>query len=163
MNVFKLSQWSSLRELDVRQPWAWPRSAQQALLVGAGLIGVLLVSPWWLQSLSAWAEVTQAHDKLMAQQHATQALREQTAQLLQAKQAAPVAFADAKVLTELAQQQGLQFSHLGIDKPQQTASLSALQIQQLPMHLKVQGSWDGWLNWLAQWPKAAPWRDRGIA
>ena len=156
MKVFKLSQWLSLRELDMRQPWAWPRAAQQTLLVGAGVIGALLLSPWWLQSLSAWSEVTQAQANLLAQQHATQALREQTEQLLQAKQVAPATFADAKVLTELAQQQGLQFSHLGMDRPQQTASLSALQIQQLPMHLNVQGSWDGWLNWLAQWPKAAP-------
>ena len=156
MKVFKLSQWLSLRELDVRQPWAWPRAAQQALLIGAGLVGALLLSPWWLQSLSAWTEVTQAQDKLLVQQQATQALREQTAQLLQAAQVDPTTFADVKVLTELAQQQGLQFSYLGMDKPQQTVSLSALQIQQLPMHLKVQGSWDGWLNWLAQWPKAAP-------
>ncbi len=156
MKVFKLSQWLSLRELDVRQPWAWPRAAQQALLIGAGLVGALLLSPWWLQSLSAWTEVTQAQDKLLVQQQATQALREQTAQLLQAAQVDPTTFADVKVLTELAQQQGLQFSYLGMDKPQQKANLSALQIQQLPMHLKVQGSWDGWLNWLAQWPSAAP-------
>lgn len=156
MKAFKLSQWLSLRELDVRQPWIWPRAAQQTFLVGAGLIGVLLLSPWWLQSWSAWSEVTQAQDKLQAQQQATQALREQTAHLLQAAKVAPATFADAQVLTELAQQQGLQLAQIGMDKPQQTVSLSALQIQQLPMHLKVQGSWDGWLNWLSQWPSAAP-------
>jgi type IV pilus assembly protein PilP len=43
-----------------------------------------------------------------------------------------------------------------MDKPQQIAGLSAMRIQQLPVHLKVQGSWDGWLKWLSHWPSAAP-------
>ncbi|HQR86631.1 MAG: hypothetical protein B7Y59_04655 [Burkholderiales bacterium 35-55-47] len=142
--------------MDWRQPWLWPRHFQYALFVGAGFLGVLLLSPWWVHSWNAWSDVTQAQAKLLAQQQATLTLREQTAQLQQASSKSPASFADAAVLSQLAQQEGLQLAQIGMDKPQQTASLSALQIQQLPVHLKVQGSWDGWLNWLAHWPSAAP-------
>ena len=154
-------KWSSMsvrsvQQLDWRQPWGWPRAFQHALFVVAGMLGVLSLSPWWLHSWQLWDEANAAQAQLQAQQEATQALRAQTTQLLQIHSQPQVLTADATVLTQLAQQQGLQFSELGIDKPQQTTALSALHMQQLPVHLKVQGSWDGWLNWLAQWPTAAP-------
>lgn len=146
----------SLQQLDWRQPWRWPRAFQNVLFVGAGVLGVLLVSPWWLQSWQAWDEANAAQAKLQAQQDATQTLHAQTAQLLQTQNQPALLLADAAVLTRLAQQQGLQLSQLGLDKPQQNAALSALHFHQLPVHLKVQGAWDDWLNWLAQWPTAAP-------
>jgi Tfp pilus assembly protein PilP len=142
--------------MDWRQPWLGPRQFQYALYLGAGLLGVLLLSPWWVHSWNTWSDVAQAQAKLLAQQQATLALREQTAQLLQASSQNVMSFADANVLSQLAQQEGLQLAQIGIDKPQQIAGLSALQIQQLPVHLKVQGSWEGWLNWLSHWPSAAP-------
>ncbi len=138
------------------QPWLWPRQFQYALFLGGALLGVLLLTPWWLHSWKTWSDVAQAQDKLLAQQQTTLALREQTAQLLQASSQNIMAFADANVLSQLAQQEGLQLAQIGIDKPQQIAGLSALQIQQLPVHLNVQGSWGGWLNWLSHWPSAAP-------
>lgn len=142
--------------MDWRQPWLWPRHFQYALFVASGFFGALLLSPWWVHSWNAWSDVTQAQAKLLAQQQATLTLREQTAQLQQASSKSPASFADAAVLSQLAQQEGLQLAQIGMDKPQQTAALNVLQIQQLPVHLKVQGSWDGWLNWLAHWPSAAP-------
>ena len=147
---------ASVQQLDWRQPWDWPRAFQHALFVGAGVLGVLLLSPWWLHSWQTWDEASEAQAKLLAQQVATQALRAQTAQLLQPPSQPPIALADANVLTHLGQQQGLQLSQLALDKPQQSPTLNALHLQQLPVHLKVQGSWDAWLNWLAQWPTAAP-------
>jgi Tfp pilus assembly protein PilP len=146
----------SLRQLDWRQPWGWPRAFQNALFVGAGVLGVLLLSPWCVHSWQTWDAASSAQAKLLAQQEATQALRMQTAQLLQTQSQPQASWVDAVVLTQLAQQQGLQFSELGLDKPQQTTALNALHLQQLPVHLKVQGSWDGWLNWLSQWSNAAP-------
>jgi Tfp pilus assembly protein PilP len=109
-----------------------------------------------VHSWQTWDAASSAQAKLLAQQEATQALQVQTAQLLQTQSQPQASWADTAVLTQLAQQQGLQFSELGLDKPQQTAALNALHLQQLPVHLKVQGSWDGWLNWLSQWPTAAP-------
>ena len=147
---------ASVQQLDWRRPWGWPRAFQNALFVGTGVLGVLLLSPWWLQSWQTWGEASEAQAKLLAQQEATQALRARTAQLLQTPSQSPIALADANGLTHLAQQQGLQFSQLALDKPQQSPTLNALHLHQLPVHLKVQGSWDGWLNWLAQWPTAAP-------
>jgi Tfp pilus assembly protein PilP len=151
-------KWQSMavKQLDWRQPWSWPRAFQNVLFVGVGLLGVLLLSPWWLHSWQAWDEANAAEVKLQAQQVATQALREQTAQLLQIHKQPQATLADAALLTQLAQQQGLQLSQLGLEKPLQSPALNALNMQQLPVHLKVQGSWDGWLNWLAKWPAAAP-------
>jgi len=142
--------------MDLRQPWLWPRHFQYALFLGSGFLGVLLLSPWWVNSWNAWSDVAQAQAKLLAQQQATLALREQTAQLLQTSSQSSMTFGDPAVLSQLAKQEGLQLTQIGMDKPQQPTSLSALQIQQLPVHLKVQGSWDGWLNWLSHWPSAAP-------
>lgn len=147
---------ASMQQLDWRQPWGWPRAFQNASFVGAGVLGLLLLSPWWLRSWQAWVEAIEAQAKGLAQQVAIQALHEQTAQLLQTQNQPQVALADAAALNQLAQQQGLQLSQLGVEKPQQSATLAALHMQQLPVHLKVQGSWDSWLNWLAQWPTAAP-------
>ncbi len=146
----------SVQSLDWHQPWRWPRKLQYALFVGAGIFGGLLLSPWWLHSWQLWDEANAAQARLQAQQDATQALRVQTAQLLNTHNQPQSSLADAAVLTQLAQQQGLQFSELGMNKPLQTAVLNAMHMQQLPVHLKVQGSWSGWLNWLAQWPTAAP-------
>jgi type IV pilus assembly protein PilP len=126
------------------------------LFVGAGLLGILLLSPWWVRSWNTWSDVAQAQAKLLAQQQSTLILREQTAQLLQASRQNVTPFADANRLSELAQQEGLQLAQTGMDKPQQIAGMSAMHIQQLPVHLKVQGSWDGWLKWLSHWPSAAP-------
>lgn len=143
-------------QLNLRCPWLWPKIYQRALLVGAGVLGVLLLSPWWWRSWQAWDQANEAQAKLMAQQASIQTLRNQTAQLVQAQTQPHGPFPDVAVLNLLAEQQGLQISHLGLDKPQQTPALHAIQLQQLQVHLKVQGSWDGWLNWLAQWPTAAP-------
>jgi len=142
--------------MDLRQPWLWPRSFQHVSFVCAAVLGVLLLSPWGLQSWQAWDEADEAQVHLTAEQAATQTLRTQTAQGQQTQNQASVSFADAAALTHLAQQQGLQLSQLGLDKPQHSPALRALHMQVLPVHVKVQGSWDGWLNWLAQWPTAAP-------
>lgn len=142
--------------MNWRQPWLWPRYLQHALFVSSGFFGLLLVSPWWVDSWNTWSDVAQAQVKLLAQQQATLALREQTAQLFHASSHSASWLADASVLGQLAQQEGLRLAKLGMDKPHQTDSLRALQMQQLPVHLHVQGSWDAWLNWLAYWPSVAP-------
>ena len=112
--------------MDWRQPWLWPRHFQYALFVASGFFGALLLSPWWVHSWNAWSDVTQAQAKLLAQQQATLTLREQTAQLEQASNQRPTPFADAAVLSQLAQQEGLQLAQIGMDKPQQNAALNVL-------------------------------------
>lgn len=146
----------ALPQLDLRRPWLWPRAYQYAFFVGAGIWGAMLLSPWWLHSLQAWDDASEAKAKWVAEQESAQALRGQSAQLLQTSSQPQTTFADATALTRLAEQQGLQLSQLGMDKPQHNPALRALHMQTLPVHVKVQGSWDSWLNWLAQWPTVAP-------
>jgi Tfp pilus assembly protein PilP len=142
--------------MDWRQPWLWSRTFQYVSLVCASVVGMLLLSPWVLQSWQVWEEAGEAQAQFTMQQAATQTLRAQTAQWQPIPNQASVLFADVAALTRLAEQQGLQLSQLGMDKPQHNPALSALHMQTLPVHVKVQGSWDSWLNWLAQWPTAAP-------
>ena len=146
----------ALSQFDLSRPWHWPRAYQYALLLGACVLGMVLLSPWWLHSWQAWDDASEAKAKWVAQQESTQQLRALTAQLLQTASQPQPAFAEPSVLSELAQQQGLQFSHVGLDKPQHNPAMAALHMQQLPVHLNVQGSWEGWLNWLSQWPISAP-------
>ncbi len=146
----------SMPDLDWRQPWAWPVHLQRVLSGGAAVLGVLSVCPWWLSSGQDWINATEAQIKLAAQQQATQVLREQVAQLLQTQDQPSTAYVDAAMLTSLARQHGLQFSQLGLDKPVQTPALHAMQLQQVPVRLQVQGSWSAWLAWLEQWPTSAP-------
>ena len=143
------------QQLERRQPWHWPQTFQYALYGGASVVGVLMVSPWWLQSWQTWDEAHATHAAWVAQQEDTKLLRLQTQQRLQAQLEPQLPLATAAVLTQLAQQQGLQFVQLGIDKPQPSSAVQALRLQQMPVHFKAQGTWDAWLNWLAQWPTAA--------
>jgi Tfp pilus assembly protein PilP len=151
-------QWSDLlmNHLDWRRPWLWPKPAQYAWFGTAGLMGVALLSPWWLHSWQAWEDAQEAQAQLLGQQANTQALLAKTAQWLQTESQATPAFADAATLTRLAHEHGLQLSPLSLDQPQLNPTLHALHMQQVPVHLKVHGSWDGWLNWLARWPAQAP-------
>ena len=144
-----------LPPLDLRCPWLWPRAYQYAVWVGSGVLGVVLVSPWWLNSWQACDAANEASAQLQAQLETTQTLRTQTAQLLHTASQGQVTWADASVLSQLAQQQGLQVTHVSLEKPQHSPAMAALHIQQLPVHLNVQGAWESWLNWLAQWPTAA--------
>jgi len=146
----------SLLQQDWRQPWRLPRACQMVSFVGAGLLGVLLLSPWLRYSWQVRDEALEAQDQLLTQQETTQALRVQTAQLMQQQNQPPLSFADAAVLAQLAQAQGLQLAQFGLDKPRHGTALDALHLQELPVHVKVHGAWESWLNWLAQWPIAAP-------
>jgi Tfp pilus assembly protein PilP len=144
-------------QLDVRQPWLWPRVAQHVLFACTGVMGALLLSPWLWQSWNTWVNANEAQAQLRSQQQIVQDLRLQTTQLLQTPGQTIPRFADATLLTQLARQEGLELAQLDMDRPHPTAaSLNALQIQQRSLHFKVQGSWRSWRNWLAQWPSAAP-------
>jgi len=146
----------ALNQLDWQRPWSWPKPVQYVLFFVAGMLGAALLSPWCMHSWQAWEDAQNAQVQLATQQANTQALLLQTAQWHQAQSQSEPTFADVAVLTRLAHEQGLQLSPLGMDKPQLSPALNALHMQQLPVHLKVQGSWDGWLNWLARWPAQAP-------
>lgn len=150
--------WLNLNQpsLDWRQPWLWPRTFQYASFAGVAIFGALLLSPWCVRSWQAWDDAHNAQAKLAVQHAATQSLRLQMKQWQQTQNHPSVPLAQPTALTQLAQQQGLQLSQLAQEKPQHSPALNALHMQVLPVHVKVQGSWDSWLNWLAQWPVAAP-------
>lgn len=141
--------------MNWRQPWTWPSAYQHALHASAALVGVCLLSPWWLSRWQAWDMANTAHDEQLALQQTTQALRAQTAHWMKQSPEALPLFADVAALTTRAHQQGLQLSHWEVESVPNPA-WQALQLQQLSVHVKAQGSWDTWRHWLAQWPTSAP-------
>ena len=143
-------------QLDWRQPWCWPGTYYYTMWVGAAIAGALLLSPWWWRSWQDWNDAQASQTHWAAQQKATQALRTQTTELQQVRNQTAVAWIDADMLGQSAQQQGLALSQLRSDRPQHSPVLSALHMQTLPVQVRVQGNWDSWLAWLAQWPTAAP-------
>ena len=145
----------ALNDLDWRQPWLWSKHAQYVLRGISGVIGAVLLSPWCMHSWQSWEDAQAAHAQLATQQADTQALLAQTAQWLQTQSQAVPTLADAEVLTRLAHEQGLQLAPLGMERPQLNPTLHALQMQQVPMHFEVRGSWESWINWLARWPAQA--------
>lgn len=139
-----------------REPWRWSRVLQYASFALAGLVGALLVSPWWMGSWQAWQDAAEAESALLDQQSQTQNLLAQTLQIQEKRRALPVAVSDLNVLEHLAESEGLQLSQLAWEKAEHSPHLQALQLQQRPVRMRVQGSWQGWLNWLSQWPTVAP-------
>lgn len=142
--------------LDGRHPWRWPPAWQVLTQVSAGMLGVALVSPWCLHSWVRWDEVRQAQAERQTQLAQTQVLQAQTAQMLQNHQSLPVALRAIKTPNDLRTYEGLQLASLVWNAPTQTPAQAALQVQQLPVQLQVQGAWQDWLHWLQQWPSQLP-------
>lgn len=143
-----------LSGLRWRSPWYWPSGLQHVFFLCLAILGSLPLSPWYLEHWQMWQEANQAHDNLLSQKSATQALRDQARGLLD--NSAQVEFADVTVLTQLAPQHGLQVSHIRVDQPVQSPALKTLEIQQLPVQLRLSGAWTDWLSWLMQLPTSMP-------
>lgn len=146
----------TLSQLSWREPWCWPRTLQYGSYVLSGVVGAMLVSPWWVGHWQAWQQAIQAEEALVTQQEQTQRWKAQAMQLQQAHQASALVLSDVKTLGHLAELEGLQLLQLGFDKPEQTPHLHALQLQHVPVRMSVQGAWQAWLNWLSRWSTAAP-------
>lgn len=144
-----------LAQLSWREPWCWPSAWQRGSYVLSGVVGAMLLSPWWWGHWQAWQDAHQAEVALTTQQEHTQRLRTEATQFQQAHQAFALGLSDVKTLGHLAESEGLQLSQLRIDKSEQTPQLHALQLQQLPVRMSVQGPWQAWLNWLSRWPTDA--------
>lgn len=140
--------------LNWRTPWHWSPILQHAVFLCVAMLGVLVLSPWWLDRWQDWLDANEAHDQRLLQKSATQTLRDQTEALL--SQPIQVVFADATVLTPLAHQHGLQVSHFSFDKAVQSPELKTLDMQQLPVQLRLSGTWADWLSWVRQFPISMP-------
>jgi len=64
--------------LNWRTPWHWPSAFQHVVFFCIAMLGVLMLSPWWLDRWQHWLVASEAHDKLLLQKSATQTLRDQT-------------------------------------------------------------------------------------
>lgn len=146
---------ADVRALKHQQPWSWPRAYQYASWGIAVCVGLLLGAPWLGQGAQAWSEAVALETQLQDQRQSTQRLRQQTTQM-QALQAAPwPAAMDARALSTLPGAHGLAFSRLSVAPSLQMPALSAMQLQQRPIQLDFNGSWDGLMRWWSAWPQAA--------
>ncbi len=141
--------------LDWRKPWSWPRGYQRGMKVLAVIVGFGSMPMAW-SSWHAWREARDRQTKLHEQERSTYALRQATVALQQARGAPTVRWGDAAALTASHVSSGLEWMQQTIASPRHTPQLTAMQLQQVPVQLQAQGSWRAWLQWLGQWPQAAP-------
>ena len=144
------------RELDVRQPWKWPRRYQRSAKVLSLILGGALLAPFSSDAWQAWAEARSLQLSLSEQEHKTHALQNETATLQQAHISPAVQWGDVSALTTPASSQGLQWMQQSIALPKHAPALAAMQLQQVPAQLQARGSWRAWVQWLTQWPQLAP-------
>lgn len=138
---------------DVRQPWLWPLGAQRFCVGAAVVLGVVLSSPAGYAQWQSWQD---AQNRLQAMQDAQAQILHMQHTMAQWQQQPVVATlrADAQALVMQAQSDGLAMSHMTQDLA--TPPVRTLPVQQLPVHLQVQGSWAAWLHWLGHLPENAP-------
>jgi len=149
------SWFADVKALKLRQPWHWPSTYQYASWGVAVCVGFLLGAPGWFQSWLAWSAAVVSEAQLHDRRQSIQTLRRQTTEL-QESQAVPWPMAmDARALSTLPAAHGLEFSQLSAAPSLQTPAMTALHLQQRPIHLDLRGSWDGLWRWWSAWPEAA--------
>ena len=144
------------RELDMRRPWSWPRAYQLGARWLGVIVGVVVWSPFGWDSWQAWGDDQVAQQALREQVQHTHLLQAETAKLQQSPHAVAIRWGDASGLTAQSASPGLRWTQQALTASQNTAILTAMQLQQIPMHLQAQGPWQAWLTWLSQWPQVAP-------
>ena len=147
---------SARADLDWRKPWSWPRGYQRGVKALAVCVGLGLLMPMNWRTWQAWRDAREGQTAVHAQERNTHVLRQATVVLQQARDTPDVRWGDAAALTASHVSSGLQWTQQTMASPRQTPPLTAIQLQQVPVHLQAQGSWRAWLQWLAQWPQVAP-------
>jgi len=151
-----------------REPWMWPAARQIFCWALAIVFGVLLIAPWWLNAWEAWRDAQQAAQKmahLQAEVHHAQQRHQQLAQALAQRQVETAMLLPAmsnglpklsQALTHLAERENLAMSSVDWSQALPVSSLKASALQQVPVHVQLQGAWPAWMRWWSQLHQVAP-------
>jgi Tfp pilus assembly protein PilP len=152
---------------DARQPlldawryWvSWADAHRPPSWLAALLLGLMLTLPWLLPAVQdVWA-AQDSLAQLSQQQHDLTALEVRNialTRLVDTESTLPALPDSVAQLTTSAHGQGLQTSDLTVGKPTQLVTAERMNLQQLPVSLRVQGAWADWQQWIARWPEALP-------
>ncbi len=138
------------------QPWVWP-SLKQRLAEGVLVcLGLLSAVPAAINASVRWRDQSGIEEKIRLGKAEIVRLNDQVAKLQQALALPFLVATDLQHWTKSAEASTLQVLHANQDAMQQTEMLHALDLQLLPMHMELVGTWKGWLDWFSQWPILAP-------
>lgn len=155
-------------QLNLRQPWMWPAALQRACVALAVLLGALLMAPWWLSAWNTWADAQERAqtltrmqaDLLSAQQRHAQLTQELAQRHAETSVLLPYLSSDlpkrSQALTQLAERESLVLSLVDWSMAVPVPALKAVSLQQVPVHVQLQGAWPAWMRWWTQLPQVAP-------
>lgn len=155
--------------LDPRQPWLWPERWQALSSWGAVALGVLLATPWWFSAWAAWTDaqqLAQTFERTQADTRSAELRRLQLDQdlaqrLLQASASAQTLTVElptvTQTLTHSAAHESLALSLVDWGVAVPVSGMSTQPLQQVAVHLQLQGTWRGWMRWWTHLPSVAPW------
>lgn len=147
---------TTLRDLDWRKPWSWPRLYQQGARGVGVIVGMGLLMPCCWQEWQAWRDAHDLQATLREQQRSTQELQVATAELQRTHSTSALQWGDVSALTDRAPSLGLSWVQQSIGAPKYTPALVAMQLQQTPVQLQARGAWHAWLRWLTNLPQTQP-------
>ena len=138
---------------------AWADANRTSSGWAALFVGLLLTLPWLLSALQDVVAVQDSLVQLAQQQHELRVLEEGNialARRVSAEATLPTMPDGVAQLTLSAHAQGLQTSGVSVGKPTPVVTSDRMNVQQVPVSLRVQGAWADWQHWIARWPEALP-------
>ena len=151
-----------------RQPWGWPTVWQRVSWVFAIVVGVILMAPWWLSAWDACTEARQLAQELArtqsdlknAQQQREQSEQALAQRVLETSSLAHSVSADlpsfTQALTHLAERESLSLSVVDWSAGLPVTELKKGSLQQVPVHVQLQGTWSAWMRWWSKLPEVVP-------
>lgn len=152
---------------DLRQavlgPWrdwvTWADANRMPSWWAALLLGLLLTLPWLVPTLQDVGAVQDGLAQWAQQQDDVRVLEEGNIALtrrVSTEVTLPAMPDGVAQLILSAHAQGLQASNVLVGKPNPVVMSERMNVQQLPVNLRVQGAWADWQHWIARWPETLP-------
>lgn len=137
--------------MNWQQPHTWSQAVQRQSMVVAFVMGMGAMAAPVLETWQAWEVVQAANDERESLQAAIHALREKITQLKSEPSHSAWEGLTASDVQHGAHQHGLTASAVTVALSGQSHTSDAWSMQ-----LHLTGTWQAWVNWLAQWPTAMP-------
>jgi Tfp pilus assembly protein PilP len=142
--------------MNWQQPQTWPQAVQRLFMAVAFVVGMGAMAIPVLETWQAWQTLQVANDKRESLQTAIHTLREKIAPLKSAALYPAWTELSASEVQRLAIRHALATSAVHVTRSGQTQTSNPRVMPLWSMQLQLAGSWQAWINWLAQWPTAMP-------